>query len=234
MGSGALFRQALEAERPLQIVGTINAYTALLAGKAGFRAVPNCVVRKSAYIAPGVVLMPSFVNLGAYVDNGTMVDTWATVVNIGLRTSVLLTQQNVEIIVPNSTIGNNRVVNHSYPDSRLRLQTHVEIAFGADVERTRQVLIGAVRQVDGVLADEPVDALYIEVGDSGMIFRLRWWTYYYRDPEESFDSVHTAVHKALAEEGIESPYPRQTLDVDIDDRTLVEVWQAWDEEEGRG
>jgi 2,3,4,5-tetrahydropyridine-2-carboxylate N-succinyltransferase len=46
---------------------------------AGFRAVPTCVVRKSAYIAPGVVLMPSFVNLGAYVDSGTMVDTWATV-----------------------------------------------------------------------------------------------------------------------------------------------------------
>lgn len=47
--------------------------------EAGFRAVPSCVVRKSAYIAPGVVLMPSFVNLGAYVDTGTMVDTWATV-----------------------------------------------------------------------------------------------------------------------------------------------------------
>ena len=47
--------------------------------KAGFRAVPNCVVRKSAYIAPGVVLMPSFVNLGAFVDEGSMVDTWATV-----------------------------------------------------------------------------------------------------------------------------------------------------------
>jgi 2,3,4,5-tetrahydropyridine-2,6-dicarboxylate N-succinyltransferase len=46
---------------------------------AGFRAVPNCVVRRSAYIAPGVVLMPSFVNLGAYVDSGTMIDTWATV-----------------------------------------------------------------------------------------------------------------------------------------------------------
>jgi 2,3,4,5-tetrahydropyridine-2-carboxylate N-succinyltransferase len=46
---------------------------------AGFRAVPGCVVRRSAYIAPGVVLMPSFVNLGAYVDRGTMVDTWATV-----------------------------------------------------------------------------------------------------------------------------------------------------------
>ncbi len=47
--------------------------------KTGFRAVPGCVVRHSAYIAPGVILMPSFVNLGAYVDTGTMIDTWATV-----------------------------------------------------------------------------------------------------------------------------------------------------------
>ena len=46
---------------------------------AGFRAVPGSVVRHSAYIAPGVVLMPCFVNLGAYVDQGSMIDTWATV-----------------------------------------------------------------------------------------------------------------------------------------------------------
>ena len=47
--------------------------------EAGFRAVPGCVVRHSAYVAPGVVIMPGFINLGAYVDSGTMVDTWATV-----------------------------------------------------------------------------------------------------------------------------------------------------------
>jgi 2,3,4,5-tetrahydropyridine-2-carboxylate N-succinyltransferase len=47
--------------------------------EAGFRAVPGCVVRKSAYVAPGVVIMPGFINLGAYVGSGTMVDTWATV-----------------------------------------------------------------------------------------------------------------------------------------------------------
>jgi 2,3,4,5-tetrahydropyridine-2-carboxylate N-succinyltransferase len=46
---------------------------------AGFRAVPGAIVRQSAYIAPGVVLMPSFVNLGARVETGTMIDTWATV-----------------------------------------------------------------------------------------------------------------------------------------------------------
>ena len=47
--------------------------------KAGFRAVPNAIVRRSAFVAPGAVLMPSFVNLGAYVGENTMVDTWATV-----------------------------------------------------------------------------------------------------------------------------------------------------------
>ena len=47
--------------------------------EAGFRVVPGAVVRRSAYIAPGVVVMPSFVNVGARVDSGTMVDTWVTV-----------------------------------------------------------------------------------------------------------------------------------------------------------
>jgi 2,3,4,5-tetrahydropyridine-2-carboxylate N-succinyltransferase len=47
--------------------------------RGGFRAVPGAIVRQSAYIAPGVVLMPSFVNLGARVEAGTMIDTWATV-----------------------------------------------------------------------------------------------------------------------------------------------------------
>lgn len=46
---------------------------------AGFRAVPGSIVRHSAFVAPGVVLLPSFVNIGAYVDSSTMVDTWATV-----------------------------------------------------------------------------------------------------------------------------------------------------------
>jgi 2,3,4,5-tetrahydropyridine-2-carboxylate N-succinyltransferase len=62
-----------------KVPSKFDGWTAKEFRKAGFRAVPNCIVRRSAYIAPGVVLMPSFVNLGAYVDQGTMVDTWVTV-----------------------------------------------------------------------------------------------------------------------------------------------------------
>jgi len=62
-----------------KVPSKFSGWSALDFEKAGFRAVPNCVVRRSAYVAPGAVLMPSFVNLGAYVGEGTMVDTWATV-----------------------------------------------------------------------------------------------------------------------------------------------------------
>jgi 2,3,4,5-tetrahydropyridine-2,6-dicarboxylate N-succinyltransferase len=62
-----------------KVPSKFEGWTAPKFRKAGFRAVPNCIVRHSAYIAPGVILMPAFVNLGAYVDSGTMVDTWATV-----------------------------------------------------------------------------------------------------------------------------------------------------------
>jgi 2,3,4,5-tetrahydropyridine-2-carboxylate N-succinyltransferase len=62
-----------------KVPSKFEGWTADAFAAAGFRAVPNCVVRRSAYIAPNVILMPSFVNLGAYVDSGTMVDTWVTV-----------------------------------------------------------------------------------------------------------------------------------------------------------
>ena len=62
-----------------KVPSKFDGWSALEFEKSGFRAVPNCVVRRSAYIAPGAVLMPSFVNLGAYVGENTMVDAWATV-----------------------------------------------------------------------------------------------------------------------------------------------------------
>jgi 2,3,4,5-tetrahydropyridine-2,6-dicarboxylate N-succinyltransferase len=62
-----------------KVASKFEAWDASRFRAAGFRAVPGAVVRRSAYIAPGVVLMPSFVNVGAHVEEGTMVDTWATV-----------------------------------------------------------------------------------------------------------------------------------------------------------
>jgi 2,3,4,5-tetrahydropyridine-2,6-dicarboxylate N-succinyltransferase len=62
-----------------KVPSKFDGWTAKKFREAGFRAVPNCIVRRSAHIAPGAILMPSFVNLGAHVGAGTMVDTWVTV-----------------------------------------------------------------------------------------------------------------------------------------------------------
>ena len=79
ISSGTIYAGAGEAAWWDKVSPKFSGWDEASFREAGFRAVPGCVVRHSAYVAPGVVVMPSFINLGAYVDRGTMVDTWATV-----------------------------------------------------------------------------------------------------------------------------------------------------------
>jgi small-conductance mechanosensitive channel len=139
--------------------------------------------------------------------------TWGDVVDIGLRTTRIRTRDNRLVIVPNSTIGKNQVVNYTFPDPQYRVQTHVGIGYGTDIERVRQIIIDTVREVEGVLPERPVDALYVEMGDSAMIFRVRWWIESYADTRQMYDSIHTALQEALDAAGVEMPYP--TYDVMI-------------------
>jgi small-conductance mechanosensitive channel len=154
------------------------------------------------------------------------VGTWGDVVDIGLRTTRIRTRDNRLVIVPNSVIGNNQVVNYTYPDSTYRIETHVGIAYGTDIETARQVLVDAVRTVEGVLEDQPVEALYVEMGDSAMVFRVRWWIESYVDTRRMFDQVHTALQRALDAAGIESPYPTQTFRLDVDSAARVRLQNA--------
>ena len=77
--SGTIYEDAGESAWWDKVAPKFSGWDEARFREAGFRAVPGCVVRHSAYVAPGVVIMPGFINLGAYVDSGTMVDTWATV-----------------------------------------------------------------------------------------------------------------------------------------------------------
>ena len=144
------------------------------------------------------------------------IDTWGDVVNIGLRTTHIRTMDNRMVIIPNSIIGSNQIINYTYPDPRFRIQTHVSFTYDTDIETASRIITDAVYQVDGVLQDKPVDALYIEMGDSAMIFRVRWWIESYTDTRQMYDSIHRVLHKALDEAGIESPFPTQTLKLQID------------------
>jgi MscS family membrane protein len=152
--------------------------------------------------------------------------TWGDVVDIGLRTTRIRTRDNRLVIVPNSVIGANQVINYSYPDPQYRIETHVGIAYGTDIETARQVIVDTVRQADGVLPDRPVDALYIEMGDSAMVFRVRWWIESYRDTRRMFDKVHTALQHALDGAGIDCPFPTQTLNLQIKSEVAEYVSQA--------
>jgi MscS family membrane protein len=135
-------------------------------------------------------------------------DTWGDVVDVGLRSTHIRTRDNRTVIVPNSVMGKSLIVNHSYPDTQYRIQVHIGVAYGTDLEQARNTMIEAVRGVEGVLDDHPVEALFLEFGDSALIFRLRWWIESYVDTRRMFDSVNTAVYEALQGEGIEIPYPQ--------------------------
>ncbi len=153
--------------------------------------------------------------------------TWGDVVDIGLRTTRIRTRDNRMIIVPNSMIGKNQIINYTYPDPRYRIQTHVGIAYGTDIETARRVIVDAVRSLEQVLPDKPVDALYIEMGDSAMIFRVRWWIESYVDTRRVVDRVHTALQEALDAAGIESPYPIQNVNLQVGPETVDRVSRAW-------
>ncbi len=155
-------------------------------------------------------------------------ETWGDVVDIGLRSTRVRTRNNRMVIVPNSVIGKSLVVNYSYPDILYRIQVHIGIAYGSDIELARRTMIEAVRTVDGVLEDRLVEALLLEFGDSALIFRLRWWIGSYADTRRMFDGVNTAVYKAFSEAGIELPCPQREVHHRFDPEDigrLVEVRQ---------
>jgi len=139
--------------------------------------------------------------------------TWGDVVEIGTRTTRIRTRDNRMVIIPNSSIGKNQVTNYSYPDSSIRIQTEINIAYGSDFDQVESVITQTVLGVDEVLADLPINVLLIEFGDSAFKYRVRWWVDSYIDTYIILNKVHKAIYAALDEAGIEMPFT--TLDVNI-------------------
>lgn len=153
--------------------------------------------------------------------------TWGDVEDIGLRTTRIRTRDNRMVIIPNSVISNNQIVNYTYPDPRYRVQTHVDITHGSDVETVRQLLHQTLSQVDGILHDKPIDVLYFDMIGPAMRFRLRWWIQSYMDTRQIFDKVHTAVQNALNQAGIESPYLADNVNLLLEDDATHRLSQVF-------
>ena len=140
------------------------------------------------------------------------VGTWGDVVEIGMRTTKVLTRDNRLVIIPNSAVVDNYVVNYSEPDPTYRLQTDIGIGSGENIADVVRILQDSVRQVEGVLADKNVDVLFTEFGESSNTFRVRWWVASYADKRRVTHKVCTAIQEAADKEGIDMPFTTYTLD----------------------
>jgi small-conductance mechanosensitive channel len=152
--------------------------------------------------------------------------TWGDVVQIGTRTTRIRTRDNRMVIVPNSTIGTSQVVNYTYPDPRYRVQMDIGIGYGMDIEKTRRVIVDTVSHLDGVLKDKPVDALYNEMGESAMTFRVRWWIESYEDTRRIFDRVNSALQIALDGAAIEMPNPTYDVNLNLRGKDTAQFSQS--------
>lgn len=93
------------------------------------------------------------------------------------------------------------------------METHVTVAGDADIEETRKVLVDAVKAQDWVMKDMSVEALLVQIADSGLMFRVRCWIETFEETRRVEDKLNTVVVEALTEAGIEMPYP--TYDVNL-------------------
>lgn len=139
------------------------------------------------------------------------INTWGDVVDIGLRSTRIRTRDNRMVSVPNSVIGKGLVVNYSDPDTVYRVETHVGVAYGTDLEQARSVMIEAIRAEDWVMKDERIEALFLEFGDSALIFRVRCWIKDYVETRRIMDKMNTALYRALNEAGIAIPFPQRDV-----------------------
>lgn len=139
------------------------------------------------------------------------IQTWGDVTAIGLRSTRILTRDNRMVAVPNSVIGKGLVVNYSDPSTVYRVQTHVGVAYGTDLELVRQVLIDAILAENWVMQDRPVEALMLEFGESALIFRVRCWIEHYVEKRRVIDKMNSALYRALADAEIIIPLPQREI-----------------------
>lgn len=138
-------------------------------------------------------------------------NTWGDVEEIGLRTTRIRTRDNRMVIVPNALIGSNAVINHSFPSTEYRIGVDVGIAYGTDVDQATEVMMEALKTVEGVNHSKRMEVLFRGFGDSALDFHVRAWFPHYMDARRYEDKLNRALNKALNEAGIEIPFPQRVV-----------------------
>lgn len=156
------------------------------------------------------IIADSPYKIGDYVvlENGQR----GKITDIGMRSTRLLTRDDVEVIIPNSVMGNTTVVNESGgPHEKFRIAVQVGVAYGSDIDQVRAVLMDIATNSDSICPDPEPRVRFRTFGASGLDFELLCWV---ENPElrgRVLDSLNSTVYKRFNAEGIEIPYSKHDL-----------------------
>ena len=163
----------------------------------------------AADIASGFILLfERPIRIG---DRITIGEDEGDVQSINLRTTVVSTNDRISIIVPNSRLVSQRVINWSYGDPRARIAIPVGVAYNADVDLVTQTLVEAAEGVENVLTDPAPKVQFLKFGDYSLDFRLLVWTRQPRRHPQIKSDINYRIEKLFRERSIKIPYPVQDL-----------------------
>ncbi len=163
----------------------------------------------AADIAAGFILL--FERPVRVGDRITIAEDEGDVQSINLRTTVVTTNNRVSIIVPNSKLVSQRLINWSYGDPRARIAIPIGVAAESDIDRVTQTLLKAAEGVDNVLADPAPKVQFLKFGDWSLDFRLLVWTNRPRLHMQIRSDINYRIDKLFREAHIEIPYPQTEL-----------------------
>jgi small-conductance mechanosensitive channel len=160
----------------------------------------------AADIASGFILL--FERPVRVGDRITIGDDEGDVQSINLRTTVVATNDRISIIVPNSRLVSQRLINWSYGDPRARLAIPVSVAVDSNVELVTQTLLKAAQDVENVLRDPAPKVQFLKFGDWSLDFRLLIWTNRPRVHAQIRSDINYRIEKLFREANIEIPFPQ--------------------------
>jgi len=161
----------------------------------------------AADIASGFILL--FERPIRVGDRITIGEDEGDVQSIKLRTTIIYTNDRIAIIVPNSRLVSQRVINWSYGDPRARIAIPVSVAYNSDVTLVTETLLGAAEGIENVLTEPPPKVQFLKFGEYSLDFRLLVWTRQpSRHPQIKSD-INYRIERLFREANIEIPYPKQ-------------------------
>jgi small-conductance mechanosensitive channel len=163
----------------------------------------------AADIASGFILL--FERPVRVGDRITIGDDEGDVQSINLRTTVVATNDRISIIVPNSKLVSQRLINWSYGDPRARISIPVGVACGSDIELVTKTLLAAAEDVDNVLRDPAPKVQFLKFGDWSLDFRLLVWTNRPRIHTQIRSDINYRIERLFRQAGIEIPFPQTEL-----------------------